>query len=96
MPAPRLARRLIGAVAQNPRNLGLGIDEGTAILVEGGDQFSVLGSGAVYVLDGTEVSYSSLSEQNADGVVTIYDVKVHVMGEGERFDLSKRRPCRVR
>ena len=30
--------RLLGAVAQNPANLGLGIDESTAILVEDGDE----------------------------------------------------------
>lgn len=28
--------RILGAVAQNPRNLGLGIDEDTAVVVEGG------------------------------------------------------------
>jgi len=87
--------RLLGAVAQNPRNLGLGIDEGTAILVERREQFSVVGGGAVYVVDGTEVSYSSLSEENAEGVVTVCDVRIHVLGEGERFDLVKRRPLRV-
>jgi cyanophycinase len=84
--------RLLGAVAQNPKNIGLGIDEGTAILVEHGEHFSVIGPGAVYVVDGTGISYSSLSEKSAEGVVTIYDVKVHVMGEGESFDLLERRP----
>jgi cyanophycinase len=87
--------RLLGAVAQNPRNLGVGIDEGTAILVEHGEQFSVVGPGAIYIVDGTGISYSSLSEETAEGVITIYDVKVHVMGEGENFDLMKRQPLRV-
>jgi cyanophycinase len=87
--------RLLGAVVQNPRNLGLGIDESTAILVEHGERFTVIGAGAVYVVDGSGISYSSLSEATADGVVTIYDVKLHVMGEGEGFDLVKRRPLRV-
>jgi cyanophycinase len=84
--------RLLGAVAQNPRNLGLGIDESTAILVEEGEHFTVIGSGAVYIVDGTGVSYSSLSEASSEGVVTICDVKVHVLGEDERFDLIQRRP----
>jgi cyanophycinase len=86
--------RLLGAVAQNPKNIGLGIDESTAILVEHGEQFSVIGPGGVYVVDGTGISYSSLSEKSAEGVVTIYDVKVHVMGEGESFDLLERRPVK--
>jgi cyanophycinase len=39
--------RLLGAVAQNPKNLGIGIDEQTAIVVERGNGFYVLGSGGL-------------------------------------------------
>jgi cyanophycinase len=84
--------RLLGVVAQNPRNLGIGIDEDTAIVVEGQQQFRVIGSGAVYVVDGADISYSSLSEEKAEGVVSIYDVKLHVLGEEDCFDLVSRRP----
>src|SRR5690348_16170233 len=48
--------RLLGAVTQNPKNLGLGIDENTAIVLERGEGFRVLGAGAVYVFDGRNVS----------------------------------------
>jgi len=84
--------RLLGAVAENPRNLGIGIDEGTAILVEHGEEFSVIGPGAVYVVDGTGISFSSLSEKKSDGVVSICDLQLHVLAEGDRFDLMTRRP----
>jgi len=84
--------RLLGAVAQNPRNLGLGIDESTAIVVEDGERFTVIGSGAVYIVDGTGISYSSLSEDNAEGVLNITDVKLHVLGEGEGFDIVQVSP----
>lgn len=84
--------RLLGAVAQNPKNLGIGIDEDTAVVVRCGEHFRVIGSGAVYVADGTQVSYSSLSEKNPEGVVSIYDVKLHVLGKDDRFDLRSRRP----
>jgi cyanophycinase len=86
--------RLLGAVAQNPKNLGLGIDEDTAVEVMGGGHFRVLGSGAVYVVDGAEIMYSSLSEQHAEGIVTIHDVKLHVLGAHDHFDLVQRRPIR--
>lgn len=85
--------RLLGAVAQNPRNLGLGIDEDTAIVAHD-SHFEVIGSGAVYVVDGTRISYSSLSERNPEGVVSIDDVTLHVLGQGDRFDLQRRRPLR--
>ncbi len=85
--------RLLGAVAQNPRNLGIGIDEDTAIVVENGDQFTVLGSGAVYVVDGASVTYSSLSERNPEGIMDIHRVTLHVLGAGACFDLRTRQPA---
>lgn len=83
--------RLIGAVAHNPRVLGIGIDEDTATIVEG-DTFRVLGSGAVYVVDGSGVSYNNLAEAEPDRVLSMHDVKVHVLGTGDCFDLVRRRP----
>jgi cyanophycinase len=84
--------RLLGAVAQNPRNLGFGIDEDTAIVVERGERFRVLGSGAVYVLDGATIPYSSLSEERPEGVITIHGVTLHVLGAGDMFDVGARKP----
>lgn len=83
--------RLLGAVAQNPRNLGFGIDEDTAILVEG-DLIRVIGTGAVYVVDGQDISYSSLSEKRPKGVISIYNVYLHVLAEGDCFDMAQRKP----
>jgi cyanophycinase len=83
--------RLIGAVAHNPRVLGIGIDEDTAALVEG-DLLTVIGSGAVYVVDGTGVTYSNLAEERPDNVLSMHDVRVHVLGSGNRFDLARRKP----
>ncbi len=85
--------RLLGAVSQNPRNLGVGIDEDTAIIVDHAERFRVIGSGAVYVVDGQDVSYSSLSEEYPEGILSIFDVRMHVLGEDDVFDLGNRRPC---
>ena len=65
--------RLLGAVAQNPTNLGLGIEAATAIVLQR-DHFRVLGSAAVCVMDGARISYSSLSESHPKGILSIYDV----------------------
>lgn len=83
--------RLLGAVAHNPRVLGLGVDEDTAAVVEG-DSFFVIGSGAVYVVDGQHVSHSNVAEARPERVLSMHDVKVHVLGTGDRFDLRTRRP----
>ena len=84
--------RLVGAVAQNPRILGIGIDENTAILVKGHRTFTVIGDGAVYVLDGSTVSYSNIAEARVEKTLSIYDMKLHILTQGDTFDLSTRRP----
>jgi cyanophycinase len=84
--------RLLGAVAQNPYNLGLGIDENTAIVVENDQRFRVMGTGAVYVIEGSHITYSSLSERDPDGSMSIHDLKLHVLGRGDGYDLTTRAP----
>jgi len=83
--------RLIGAVAHNPRVLGMGIDEDTAAVVEGG-RFRVIGSGAVYVVDGADVSYCNVAEARAECALSMHDVRVHVLSDGDSFDLENRKP----
>jgi cyanophycinase len=86
--------RLLGAVAQNPRELGIGIDEDTAIVVRG-QRFEVVGSGAVYVADGTGVTHSNIAEAEPDRALSIYDVRLHVLSTGDSFDLEARRPAEI-
>ncbi|MFC7379262.1 cyanophycinase [Brevundimonas sp. GCM10030266] len=83
--------RLLGAVAHNPRLLGVGIDEDTALLVEG-RAGRVIGSGAVYVVDGESATHSNIAEAKADRALSIFDVRTHVLSSGDRFDFNRRRP----
>ena len=83
--------RLLGAVAHNPRLMGIGIDEDTAIVVEG-QSFRVIGSGAVYVVDGEAATHSNIAEADADRPLSMFDVRMHVLSSGDTFDLDRRRP----
>lgn len=87
--------RLLGAVAQNPRLVGIGIDEDTAIVCEGNDYFQVIGSGAVYVLDGRAVSYTNIAEDSADRTMSVFGLKLHVLSQGDRFDLKTHQPIHL-
>jgi cyanophycinase len=84
--------RLLGAIALNPRLLGIGIDEDTAIIARGLG-FRVIGSGAVYVVDGSRISASNIAEQEERKTLSLFDVTLHVLSTGDTFDLAKRRPA---
>lgn len=83
--------RLVGAVAQNPRMLGIGLDEDCGILVQR-SRFQVVGSNAVHVLDGSRVTFSNLTEAEPDSSLCIYGVRLHVLNQSDTFDLKSRRP----
>ena len=85
--------RLIGAVAQNPRMLGVGIDEDTAVVCDGGRAFTVLGAGGVYVVDGSNVTHSNVVDEARDRTLAVFDLRVHLLNVGDRFDLAERRPA---
>jgi cyanophycinase len=85
--------RLIGAIAENPSVLGVGIDEDTAIIVDW-QRFDVIGTGAVYVADGSNMTYTNLPERGPDSTLCLYDVRLHVLAAGSAFDMEARRPLR--
>ena len=87
--------RLIGAVAENPGGLALGIDEDTAVVVDNESRFTVIGSGAVYVADGRTVTHTNMSEQMQGSTLCLFDVTLHVLSQSTGFDLKTRRPFSV-
>jgi cyanophycinase len=82
--------RLLSVVGRSPRLLGIGIDEDTAAVVRGGRELQVVGSGCVFVADGSQaVSDAHLAEHGAPLLVS--GVVVHTLPSGARFDLTERR-----
>ena len=83
--------RLLAAVAHYPQELGLGIDENTALVVEDG-HFQVIGEGAVTVVDGGAMTYTNVPDLKEGDYMALYDVCVHVIPQGYSYDLKERRP----
>jgi cyanophycinase len=82
--------RLLSVVGRSPRLLGIGIDENTAAVVRGGRELEVVGTGCVFVADGSQaVSDAHLAEHGAPLLVS--GVVVHTLPAGARFDLAERR-----
>jgi cyanophycinase len=84
--------RLIGAVAQNPKFLGIGIDEDTAIVMDGRHSFEVIGCGAVYVIDAHDSTENNISEARQSDALSIFNLRFHVLTRGDAYDLRTQRP----
>ncbi len=86
----RVSRMLV-VFAHNPQILGIGIDEDTAIEVQPGESFKVIGNGAVFVFDGT-VTHTNAPEAADDDIIAMTDSMMHVLPNGYGFDLRTKRP----
>ncbi len=84
--------RLISTVAKAPFLLGLGLDEDTAFIIDPEAQCTVLGAGAVYIIDGSAITYANV--QNND-VMTGFNIKLHVLTNGYGFHLPSRTPTLI-
>jgi cyanophycinase len=79
--------RLLSAVALDPDHLGVGIDENTGILVEGGT-FEVLGSGVATVVDGQDATV--IHPAGDEDPTTLFGVRLHLLPAGCIFDTATR------
>jgi cyanophycinase len=82
--------RLITALAYNPFAIGIGLDEDTAAFIGPDETLEVEGSGGVTVVDGSEVSYSSISEVAEGQPVCVLGLRVHILTAGATFNLHTR------
>jgi cyanophycinase len=84
-------RRLLSAIAQHPHDIGLGVDENTAAVVQDGI-LEVIGENTVTVIDAGELSFTNLPSLHEHDILTLCGVKIHILARGYRFDLRNREP----
>ena len=83
--------RLLAALSYNPRLIGLGLDEDTAAFLGPDDVLEVAGSGAITILDATDMEHSSMDAVDREAAVSVIGVHMHVLAAGGTFDLQTRR-----
>lgn len=84
----RLAR-LLSAIAQNPELIGIGIDEDTALVLNGQKKVKVVGSGAVTLLDGRHMSSNRVKGHDKD-LLELVNVVLHLLPAGTCYDTSQK------
>ncbi|MGH3273238.1 MAG: cyanophycinase [Streptosporangiaceae bacterium] len=82
--------RLLSAVARDPDQLGIGIDENTAVLVEG-TSLEVLGTGVATIVD-AKAATVVYPAWDCDPI-TLFGVRLHLLPHGGLFDFVTRTPA---
>lgn len=83
--------RLKTAIVLNPRLIGIGIDENTAIIIRQDDMFEVIGTGGVTVVDGSKIEYTDVHKIKRHNPITVTGLVMHVLGQEYVFDLKTRK-----
>ena len=84
--------RLITAVSYNPYNLGIGIDENTAIILDGKGILEVFGQGSTTIVDGSKITFNEIAEVADNEAFSVCGVRLHVLRDGLVYDYLERHP----
>jgi len=82
--------RLLTALSYNPFCVGLGVDEDTAAFIAPDETVEVCGTGAVTIVDPSEVGYTTVADAKPGETITMTGVIVHVLAAGSTYNLHTR------
>ncbi len=82
--------RITEAVAKFPHLMGVGLAEDTGLVLKKGNEFKVIGSGMVILFDPSELSHNNEEVLEIGTPMSIFNLKVHVLSNSDRFIIDKR------
>jgi cyanophycinase len=83
--------RLMSAIAAHPDKLGLGIDEDTCAAFVDNQTFEVLGKGTITIIDPGELIHTNYLEADETAPLSLHQLTVHVLRQGDRYDYQMRK-----
>jgi len=83
--------RLLTALAFNPFATGLGLDEDTAAFFGPDETIEVVGSGAITVVDPSQLEFSSMDAALAGQPVSLIGIRLHILIEGGTYNTHTRK-----
>lgn len=81
--------RLLAVFAANPGLLAVGLDEDTAVVIDGDGLLETLGSGMVTLIDGRTTVSDFFDREDGD-LLSVTGSSLTVLGPGRHFDLERR------
>jgi len=82
--------RLLTAISYNPRPIGIGLDEDTAAVIGPDRSLEVVGSGAITIVDPSEMEFSSMDSAKRHDPVCLINIRLHVLVDGGSYDIETR------
>ena len=82
--------RLLTALSFNPFATGIGLDEDTAAFIAPDETIEVVGSGAITIVDPSELEVSSMDSAKRHQPVSLIGIRLHILIEGGTYNTQTR------
>lgn len=82
--------RLLTALSFNPFAIGVGLDEDTAAFIAPDETIEVVGSGAITIVDPSELEHSSMDSAKRSQPVSLIGIRLHILIEGGTYNTQTR------
>lgn len=83
--------RLAEAVAIHPTLIGIGLAEDTGLIIKNGNEFKVIGSGMVLMLDPRNLTHNSHEKLKVGTPMSMSNLTTHILANGDRFTMDDRK-----
>lgn len=82
--------RLAEAVAVFPDLLGIGLAEDTGLIIKNCNEFKVIGSGMVIVMDASSLTHNAHDQLHEGTPMSLSNLTTHILANGDQFTLNER------
>lgn len=82
--------RLAEALAKYPRKVGVGLAEDTGLIIKNCNEFTVIGSGMVIVMDPSNLTHNSYQQLQIGMPMSMSNLTTHILANGDKFRLDNR------
>ncbi len=83
--------RLAEAVALHPDVIGIGLAEDTGLIIKSCDEFKVIGSGMVIVMDASNLTHNAHKELEDGTPMSLSNLTTHILANGDQFTIHNKR-----
>lgn len=80
--------RLAEAVAMYPTCIGIGLAEDSGLIIKNSEQFRVIGSGMVIVMDPRTLSHNNHKLLSEGALMSVVGLTTHFLANGDQFKIS--------
>ncbi len=80
--------RLAQAIATQPGEVGIGLDEDTGVIIEKGTRLKAIGSSSVIIIDGSSIQFNNIADIKTGQPISFSNLKVHLMANSDVYDVE--------